>query len=70
MLERRARRYARALCRFAHRDMFDPTLFDDLDGNRDKRLDEIAMVIGLGSSLLFVLAGFLVMPRWYHKRVI
>ena len=48
MLERCARRHARTFCCFAHRDMFNPPLFDDLDSNRDKRLDEIAMVIGLG----------------------
>lgn len=57
MLERRARRHARALCRFANRDMFDPTLLNNLDGNRDKRVGEIAMVIGPGARC-FLGQGF------------
>ena len=55
MLERCAWRHAHALCRFAHRDMFDPALFDDLDGHSNERLDEIAMMIGLG-ALCFLFA--------------
>ncbi len=61
MLERCAWRHARALCRFAHRDMLDAALFDDLDGYRNKRLDKIAMVIA------FTARGF---GFWHHFSLI
>lgn len=73
MLERGARRNARTLSGFSHREMFNAALFDNLDSSRNERFGEIAVVVAAAPRRRFFLALFfpcsLSCEASYHDRV-